>query len=225
VLPGQQTSQPWLPRKRLPGRIFGSGPTCVAAGKRSKDLHGLRPRLLFDSLAAELWASGGDRLSRDRRIVTLQITVEHNGTDIDAEVRRGIREADPSDVGARDYEPLALGLRDEAGTIRGGAYGATMWGWFMLDGLWVAPELRGHGYGARLLAAAEMVAKKRGCRGVSLGTFDFQARSFYERQGYSVFGQLPDFPAGHTHFQLAKRFGEPPEGTTHTSRVSSRDDG
>ena len=50
-------------------------------------------------------------------------------------------------------------LRDSNGTIRGGAYGATMWGWLMLEDLWIAAELRGRGEGARLLAAAEAAAR------------------------------------------------------------------
>lgn len=137
------------------------------------------------------------------------ITEEHHDdSGVGAEVRRGIREADPHDVGPRDYEPLALALRERDGTLRGGVYGATMWKWLMIDGLWIAPDLRGQGLGARLLAAAEAVAIQRGCLGASLGTFDFQARAFYERQGYRAFGQLPDFPVGHSHFQLAKRFDE-----------------
>src|SRR3954462_5668309 len=130
-------------------------------------------------------------------MMQFEITEEHDESiGLAAEVRRGIREADPPDVGRRDYEPLALALRDEKGNLCGGAYGATMWGWLMLDGLWVVRELRGGGHGARLLAAAESVAMKRGCRGVWLGTFDFQSRAFYERQGYHIYGELADFPAG-----------------------------
>ena len=30
-----------------------------------------------------------------------------------------------------------------------------------------------------------------------LTTLSFQARPFYERFGYEVFGELPDHPAGH----------------------------
>ena len=139
----------------------------------------------------------------------LKIVEEHDAiSTVGSAVRDGIRAADPLDVGTRHYEPLALALRNESGVVCGGAYGATMWGWLMLDGLWVDSTLRGHGHGARLLAAVEKVARARRCRGVSLGTFDFQARSFYEKQGYHVFGELPDFPAGHTHFQMAKRFDD-----------------
>jgi GNAT superfamily N-acetyltransferase len=156
--------------------------------------------------------------------MAFEITEELDGdSSIDAEVRRGIRESDPPDVGSRDWAPLTLALRDDNGSLHGGAYGATMWGWLMLEGLWVSPDLRGRGYGGRLLAAAEALAKARGCRGVSLGTFDFQARSFYERQGYYVFGQLPDFPSGHTHLQLAKRFDDQWSGSTSSSKPPSND--
>jgi GNAT superfamily N-acetyltransferase len=133
---------------------------------------------------------------------------EEDGGDVPAAVRRGIREADPPDVGARDWQPLCLSLRDADGAIVGGVYGATMWGWLMIDGLWVAPELRGQGHGGRLLDRAEALAVARGCRGVWLGTFDFQARTFYERRGYEVFARLPGFPGGHAHFHLSKRLGD-----------------
>ena len=68
----------------------------------------------------------------------------------------------------------------------------------------MAEALRGHGLGSRLLLAAEDLAVSRGCRGSWLGTFDFQARDFYERHGYGVFATLPGFPPGHTHFHLWK---------------------
>ncbi len=120
-------------------------------------------------------------------------------------IRRGIRGADPSDVGARDYQALCLSLRDAADDgIVGGLIGATMWAWLMIDGLWVAEALRGRGLGGQLLARSEAVAAERGCRGVWLGTFDFQARPFYERHGYTVFAEFPGFPSGHTHFHLRK---------------------
>jgi GNAT superfamily N-acetyltransferase len=136
-----------------------------------------------------------------------RIVEAHDQSDeVAAGIRTGIREADPADVGARDYRPLCLALRDAADALQGGLYGATMWGWLMIDGLWVAAELRGRGLGTQLLNAAEAIARTRGCRGVWLGTFDFQARAFYERRGYRVFAELPDFPAQHRHLHLAKRF-------------------
>ena len=139
---------------------------------------------------------------------TLSEATEAEG--IPEAVRAGIRAADPADVGPRDWRPLALALRAPDGALVGGLYGATMWGCLMIDGLWVATEARGRGLGRRLLLAAEAVARGRGCRGARLGTFDFQAREFYERLGYVVLGELAGFPAGHTHYELWKAL--PAEG-------------
>jgi GNAT superfamily N-acetyltransferase len=134
------------------------------------------------------------------------LTEEADVESIQSAVRDGIRGADPPDVGARDYRPIGLALRAPDGTLFAGLYGATMWEWLMVDGLWVADELRGRGLGRRLLLAAETAAIERGCRGAWLGTFAFQARGFYEQQGYFVFAELRDFPPGHAHYHLRKSF-------------------
>ena len=127
-----------------------------------------------------------------------------NPAEVQESVRRGLRQADPPGVPPRDYAAVCLSLRDGDGALVGGVYGATMWEWLMIDGLWVDDRLRGQGHGGRLLARAEEIAVGRGCRGAWLGTFDFQARAFYERHGYTVFAELADFPAGHTHFHLKR---------------------
>jgi GNAT superfamily N-acetyltransferase len=142
--------------------------------------------------------------------MTFELREEEDAALVPETVRRGIRGADPPDVGARDHEPLVLSLRNASGEIVGGLYGATMWSWLMIDGLWVDETLRGQGHGRRLLLRGESVAVARGCRGAWLGTFDFQARDFYERLGYSVFATLPGFPAGHTHFHLRKQLASSP---------------
>jgi hypothetical protein len=56
------------------------------------------------------------------------------------------------------------------------------------------------------MRAAEAVAIERGCIGVWLDTFAFQARPFYERLGYSVFGELRDHPRNSARYFLMKRF-------------------
>ena len=137
--------------------------------------------------------------------MSYEVRAESAGAEeVSAAVRSGIRESDPPNVGTRDWMPLCLSLRDAEGAIVGGVHGATMWAWLMIDGLWVAPRLRGGGHGSRLLSVAEATAVARGCRGVWLGTFDFQAQPFYERHGYRVFAELPGFPAGHAHYHLWK---------------------
>lgn len=138
-------------------------------------------------------------------------------------VRKGISQADPEDVGRRDWQTLTIALRSEDSSVVGGLYGATMWSWLMIDGLWVAPTLRGLGHGCSLVLAAESAAIARGCHGSWLGTFDFQARDFYERMGYSVFAELPGFPPGHTHFHLRKLFEQPTSPKFGHDRETSRD--
>jgi GNAT superfamily N-acetyltransferase len=88
--------------------------------------------------------------------------------------------------------------------IVGGVIGATYWDWLHIDLLWVKDELRGQGYGHRLLTRAEDEARQRGAKNAYLDTFSFQAPDFYKRHGYQVFGQLEDFPAGHHRYFLTK---------------------
>jgi hypothetical protein len=53
---------------------------------------------------------------------------------------------------------------------------------------------------------AEDEARQRLCLGAWLDTFSFQARGFYERLGYTVFGTINDFPPGHSRIFMKKRF-------------------
>ena len=77
--------------------------------------------------------------------------------------------------------------------------------WFYIDLLFVKEELRGRGYGHRLLEMAEAEARQRGATDVFLDTFSFQALEFYEQHGYRVFGELNDFPPGHTRYYFTRR--------------------
>lgn len=52
-------------------------------------------------------------------------------------------------------EPLALALRTCAGGVVGGLIGEAQWGWLRIDILAVAEELRGGGWGLRLVEEAD----------------------------------------------------------------------
>lgn len=118
----------------------------------------------------------------------------------------GLRDFNRQAAGPSGFQKLAILLRDWEGEVVGGALGGSYWGWLHLDLLWIREEHRGYGYGTALLQAAETEAKTRGCRGMYLDTFSFQAPEFYKRHGFTVLGQLDDIPPGHTHYFLAKRF-------------------
>ena len=87
-----------------------------------------------------------------------------------------------------------LHITDPDGKVHAGLVGRTAWGWLRIDAVWVSSERRGKGIGRQLIHRAEQIAKSRGCHGVHLDTFGFQAPGFYSRLGYETFGQLEDYP-------------------------------
>ncbi len=109
-------------------------------------------------------------------------------------------------TGRDDYKPVQLVERDADGSVIGGLKGVTGWDWLYVEILWVAEEHRHRGIGSRVLNEAEAEARKRGCIGACLTSYSFQAPEFYERHGYSRFGQIDDYPIGSTMFFMSKRF-------------------
>ena len=108
-------------------------------------------------------------------------------------------------TGQAEWYPVAFFLRDEKGEVLGGLLGDIWGAWLHVRTLAVAAPARGHGSGSELMKRAEFYAIERGCTGAYLDTFSFQARPFYEKLGYSVFGTLQNHPAGHQHYFMAKR--------------------
>lgn len=138
---------------------------------------------------------------------TYTVTVEDAPSPEDARrVAEGLHAYNFAIVGDDNYRPLAILLRDAGGALVGGLLGGTYWGWLHVDMLWIAAEVRGQGYGRRLLVAAEREAVARGCHHAHLDTMSFQSLPFYQRQGYQLFGQLDDLPIGHSRYFLKKRF-------------------
>ena len=107
-------------------------------------------------------------------------------------------------TGTPNYFPVNFVLRGEHGDVLGGALGQVWGGWLQVTHLWVAETVRGQGHGRRLMKAAESYARSRGAIGATLETHSFQARPFYERLGYEVFGTLDGYPPGHAKYFLRK---------------------
>lgn len=103
------------------------------------------------------------------------------------------------------WYPVRYYLRGEGDTILGGLL-AQIWGqWLHINILWVDRSARGQGHAREMMKRAEDYARSRNCVGIHLETFSFQARPLYERLGFEVFGQIDDYPPGHTNFFLKKR--------------------
>jgi GNAT superfamily N-acetyltransferase len=102
--------------------------------------------------------------------------------------------------------PVAVLLTDGDGRHVGGLWGRSSYGWLHVELLAVPAEYRGRQYGRALMQAAEDIARRDGQIGMWLDTFEFQARGFYEKLGFELFGELEDHPMGQSHFFLRKRF-------------------
>jgi GNAT superfamily N-acetyltransferase len=114
---------------------------------------------------------------------------------------------------AADHAPLewAIFMTDPATGRQngGGATGYAVYDWAYIQFFTVPAELRGQGLGRELMERVESWARERGLTGIFLDTFEFQARGFYEKLGFSVFGTIEDHPKGQSRFFLKKRLDHP----------------
>lgn len=96
-------------------------------------------------------------------------------------------------------------MKDSNGDIIGGIISKMYcWNCLYITVLWVKENFRKEGCGSNLLRDVENIAKEKGCELVHLDTFDFQAKDFYIKHGYEVFGILEDCPVGHKRYFMKK---------------------
>lgn len=144
---------------------------------------------------------------------TARISVEPDAPAADVDVvRAGLRAFNVQRIGDPDEEELQILLRDAQDTVVGGLLGHIRWRWLYVGKLWIDDAHRGAGHGRALMATAEAHARRRGCCGAYLDTFEYQARPFYEQLGYVVFGTLEGYPPGYRQHFLAKWFGPDADG-------------
>ncbi len=103
-----------------------------------------------------------------------------------------------------DHRPLIIAVDDADGRVLGGLWARTAFDWLFVELLIVPEALRGQGIGRELMKRAEDEARRRGCHSAWLDTFEFQARGFYERLGYTCFGELANYPTGSARYFMKK---------------------
>ena len=116
----------------------------------------------------------------------------------------GISSYNKEKGGDNSSQMLCFVIQAPDESVLGGVIGSTYYDWLHVDLMWIKEEFRGQGYGSRLLSLAEDEAKKRSARNAYLDTFSFQALDFYKKYGYRVFGELGNFPQGHTRYFMTK---------------------
>ncbi|MEM8718572.1 MAG: GNAT family N-acetyltransferase [Cyanobacteria bacterium P01_G01_bin.39] len=87
----------------------------------------------------------------------------------------------------------------------GGLVSYVDWGrWLCIDTIWIDANYRKQGIGEYLIKYAEQKAINKDIKRARLCTFDFQALPFYKKLGYTIYGELKDYPEGHTLYYLKK---------------------
>jgi GNAT superfamily N-acetyltransferase len=138
-----------------------------------------------------------------------KFTVQDSPDERDVEfLRKSLSEHNLKHSTIGDTQALAIFLKDERGQIRAGIYGQ-LWGQRLeIDYLWVHADLRGQGYGQKLLLKLENQAVRRGCNLAILDTYSFQAPEFYQELGYEIWGIIDGYPNQYRKIFLKKRLDQ-----------------
>jgi ribosomal protein S18 acetylase RimI-like enzyme len=140
------------------------------------------------------------------------MTIGYNLTDRQddqvEEIGRKLARYNNAAVGTSGRLVLAVLARDAEERVVGGLSGYTAWGWLYIQWLWIDEAFRGRGIADNLLSRAEAEAKRRGCLGAYIDTFSDQALRLYQRHGYRIFGEIPDFVDSRTRSFLCKRWSQ-----------------
>lgn len=111
----------------------------------------------------------------------------------------------PFTQGDNDFVSLNFHIKDENDCVIAGINSLMYcWGMLYIDVLFVDENHRGQQLGRLLLRKTEIEAKSMGATLSHLDTFDWQARGFYVKQGYEVFGILEGCPEGHNRYFMKK---------------------
>jgi GNAT superfamily N-acetyltransferase len=140
---------------------------------------------------------------------SLQIEVEPAPRDVQF-LKDRLYDYNVEQTGFADGKSLAIFVRDDGGVIVAGIQGWTWGGACWIEDFWIRSDLRRHGSGTRLLAAAEQEARARSCDAIFLYTFGFQAPMFYQKKGYEILHVVDDFPRRpHKQYYLKKMLTRP----------------
>lgn len=129
---------------------------------------------------------------------------DHINEEDRAEIFKGLLEYNLSQIEDRNPKELGVYLEDKQGQKLAGLIGETHGNWLIVKFLWVDESLRGQHIGSQILEAAELTARKRGCKYAFLDTFSFQAPDFYKKYGYQEVFVLEEYPRTGKRYYFTK---------------------
>ena len=101
-------------------------------------------------------------------------------------------------------EPLGLILRNSANRIVGGLTAELAYGCLSICRIWVDPAWRLSGWGKKLIARAESIARERGCDFATTFVMDWEYLPFFQKLGYIIEGQYTGYQNASRQFRFRK---------------------
>lgn len=149
-------------------------------------------------------------------------TVENSEPLFDMAMQIFKADAEKKSLSIPEYNKRTFSLMAKTadGQIAGGLVGYTNWNECHCSLLATNPNCKVRGTGTALMQHVEKLAHETlGCDRLGLMTFSWQARPFYEKLGFHLFGVVEDHPKGHKKYFMEKRLSReapPAEATSQT---------
>lgn len=134
----------------------------------------------------------------------LKIAIEPPDEAVNNYILAGLGAFNRAEANRPERQHFNVAVRDGEGHVLGGIMASVSFDVLRIEEFFVEETCRRGGCGSRLIAMAEDEGRRRGARLACVMTFSWQARPFYEKQGYEVFAELPYQNGAHTLYWLRK---------------------
>lgn len=131
--------------------------------------------------------------------------VSDNSEETAQAIERGLNAYNRKTVDVNlESKPVNVAVRDSVGKVCGGIVARVNADALYVSLVWLEDHLRGTGQGRRMMQKVEDEGRKLGARIAWLNTLSFQARPFYEKLGYRLFGEMPVDGGRHKRYFMQK---------------------
>lgn len=139
--------------------------------------------------------------------MTIEVTTTTNETDAKI-ISQGITDFNRLSIPELETNEAEVRFfvfaKDDNQKILGGIRATCYWNTLHIELLWLSEACRGQGTGNQLIEAAENFARQNHCEKALVETTSWQAKPFYEKNGYSLLATLEDRPKEYATHYLSK---------------------
>lgn len=137
--------------------------------------------------------------------MSIKIIPNNGPTDIEqGSILRALRQFNRAHTSPDPQGSFAVTLESDERAVVGGLWADYGYDWMYIKYLVLPESARGKGTGTTMMKQAEDRARALGLFGIWVDTFSFQAPGFYEKLGFSKFGEIENHPRGEVSILLQK---------------------